>query len=260
MWIGDGHALRRGRCSPPTRARPTRSSRRCAVATEADVDPALDRAAAASRRGAARRGAARRGPHRAPRSWLRERRLEITALEVREAGQAVARGRRRRVRGDRLPRVLRARRRRAGGAPGRLRSPARPAPAARRAQRAALEPARRRRRHLAVELPGGDPAGDGQRRPGDGQRRDPQAGRADAGVRSTWSRGAARVRAAADALSFLPGEGDVGAQLVADPRVHTIAFTGSNTVGLEIVRRPPTRRRARTTSSASSPRWAARTA
>jgi RHH-type transcriptional regulator, proline utilization regulon repressor / proline dehydrogenase / delta 1-pyrroline-5-carboxylate dehydrogenase len=40
-----------------------------------------------------------------------------------------------------------------------------------------------------------------------------------------------------DALSFLPGEGPVGAQLVADPRVHTIAFTGSNKVGLEIIRK-----------------------
>ncbi|HWK25305.1 MAG TPA: aldehyde dehydrogenase family protein [Solirubrobacter sp.] len=40
-----------------------------------------------------------------------------------------------------------------------------------------------------------------------------------------------------DALALLPGEGDVGARLVADPRVHTIAFTGSGPVGLEIVQR-----------------------
>ena len=39
------------------------------------------------------------------------------------------------------------------------------------------------------------------------------------------------------ALALLPGEGPVGAQLVGDPRVHTIAFTGSGPVGLEIVRR-----------------------
>jgi RHH-type transcriptional regulator, proline utilization regulon repressor / proline dehydrogenase / delta 1-pyrroline-5-carboxylate dehydrogenase len=39
-----------------------------------------------------------------------------------------------------------------------------------------------------------------------------------------------------DAVSLLPGLGDVGAALVRDPRVHTIAFTGSNKVGLEIVR------------------------
>jgi len=39
-----------------------------------------------------------------------------------------------------------------------------------------------------------------------------------------------------DAVSLLPGEGEVGAALVRDPRVHTIAFTGSGQVGLEIVR------------------------
>ena len=38
------------------------------------------------------------------------------------------------------------------------------------------------------------------------------------------------------AISLLPGEGDVGAALVRDPGVHTIAFTGSVPVGLEIVR------------------------
>jgi RHH-type proline utilization regulon transcriptional repressor/proline dehydrogenase/delta 1-pyrroline-5-carboxylate dehydrogenase len=39
-----------------------------------------------------------------------------------------------------------------------------------------------------------------------------------------------------EALALLPGEGEVGAKLVADPRVHTIAFTGSSAVGQEIVR------------------------
>ena len=39
-----------------------------------------------------------------------------------------------------------------------------------------------------------------------------------------------------DVFQLVTGEGDVGAKLVADPRVHTIAFTGSNAVGLEIVR------------------------
>jgi RHH-type proline utilization regulon transcriptional repressor/proline dehydrogenase/delta 1-pyrroline-5-carboxylate dehydrogenase len=38
------------------------------------------------------------------------------------------------------------------------------------------------------------------------------------------------------AISLLPGEGDVGAALVRHPHVHTIAFTGSLPVGLEIVR------------------------
>jgi RHH-type proline utilization regulon transcriptional repressor/proline dehydrogenase/delta 1-pyrroline-5-carboxylate dehydrogenase len=38
-----------------------------------------------------------------------------------------------------------------------------------------------------------------------------------------------------DALSLLPGYGEPGAALVRDPRVHLIAFTGSSAVGLEIV-------------------------
>jgi RHH-type transcriptional regulator, proline utilization regulon repressor / proline dehydrogenase / delta 1-pyrroline-5-carboxylate dehydrogenase len=40
----------------------------------------------------------------------------------------------------------------------------------------------------------------------------------------------------AGALSLLPGHGPVGAALVRDRRVHVIAFTGSSAVGLEIVR------------------------
>ena len=40
----------------------------------------------------------------------------------------------------------------------------------------------------------------------------------------------------ADALALLPGYGEAGAALVRDPRVHVIAFTGSAPVGLEIVR------------------------
>ncbi|HEX8120689.1 MAG TPA: aldehyde dehydrogenase family protein [Solirubrobacteraceae bacterium] len=38
-----------------------------------------------------------------------------------------------------------------------------------------------------------------------------------------------------DALALLPGEGDVGAALVEDPRIATIAFTGSGAVGLHII-------------------------
>jgi RHH-type transcriptional regulator, proline utilization regulon repressor / proline dehydrogenase / delta 1-pyrroline-5-carboxylate dehydrogenase len=40
----------------------------------------------------------------------------------------------------------------------------------------------------------------------------------------------------AGALALLPGFGEAGAALVRDPRVHVIAFTGSAPVGLEIVR------------------------
>jgi RHH-type proline utilization regulon transcriptional repressor/proline dehydrogenase/delta 1-pyrroline-5-carboxylate dehydrogenase len=40
----------------------------------------------------------------------------------------------------------------------------------------------------------------------------------------------------ADAIALLPGEGETGAALVAHPGVHTIAFTGSGPVGLSIIR------------------------
>jgi predicted delta-1-pyrroline-5-carboxylate dehydrogenase group 2 len=40
----------------------------------------------------------------------------------------------------------------------------------------------------------------------------------------------------ASAIALLPGEGDVGAALVSHPDVQTIAFTGSLAVGLEIIR------------------------
>ncbi len=40
-----------------------------------------------------------------------------------------------------------------------------------------------------------------------------------------------------EALALLPGEGEVGRALVEHPGVHTIAFTGSGAVGMEILRR-----------------------
>jgi RHH-type proline utilization regulon transcriptional repressor/proline dehydrogenase/delta 1-pyrroline-5-carboxylate dehydrogenase len=40
-----------------------------------------------------------------------------------------------------------------------------------------------------------------------------------------------------EALALLPGAGEVGAALVEHPGVHTIAFTGSGAVGLEIIAR-----------------------
>jgi RHH-type transcriptional regulator, proline utilization regulon repressor / proline dehydrogenase / delta 1-pyrroline-5-carboxylate dehydrogenase len=40
----------------------------------------------------------------------------------------------------------------------------------------------------------------------------------------------------AGTISLLPGDGDVGAALVKHPGVHTIAFTGSGAVGLEILK------------------------
>ena len=64
----------------------------------------------------------------------------------------------------------------------------------------------------------------------------------------------------AAAISLLPGEGDVGAALVRHPEVATIAFTGSMPVGLEIIRTAARRPPGNGTSSAWSPSSAARTA
>ncbi len=44
----------------------------------------------------------------------------------------------------------------------------------------------------------------------------------------------------AGVLALLPGLGEVGAELVRNPGVHTIAFTGSGAVGLEIIDRAAT--------------------
>ena len=137
---------------------------------------------------------------------------------------------------------------------------ARPGPG--RAQLDALRGARRLRGHRPVELPDRDPHGHDSGRPGDGQHRDPQARRAGPRLRRDGRRGAARRRRAPPAPSaLLPGEGEAGAALVEDPRVHTIAFTGSMPVGLAILETAAQGpRRPEATSSASSPRWAARTA
>ena len=99
--------------------------------------------------------------------------------------EAVAGGRRRRLRGDRLPRVLRAR---CGGA--RPRAGARPG--TRRAQHDALRAGRDRRCDLALELPPCDSGGDdlsGARRR---QLGCPEARRAIAGLLAGAGRGAAR--------------------------------------------------------------------
>lgn len=44
----------------------------------------------------------------------------------------------------------------------------------------------------------------------------------------------------AGALALLPGSGEVGATLVAHPGVHTIAFTGSDAIGVQIIARAAT--------------------
>ena len=180
----------------------------------------------------ARPAAERAEALRAAAARLRERRLELAALQVRECAKPWPRGRRRRLRGDRLPRVLRAR----GASSSSAGRDAAPGPG--RAQHDALRAARRRRRDRALELPAGDPLRDDRRRAGRRQRGRPEAGRAVARrARARSSRRCTRGgRPARTRSSLLPGFGDAGAALVRDPRVHPIAFTGSSAVGLEIIR------------------------
>ena len=71
----------------------------------------------------------------------------------------------------------------------------------------------------------------------DGQRGRPQAGRAVAGLCADAGPGAPHRRRARPRRSrCCPGKGDAGAALVSHPGVHTIAFTGSMPVDVEIAR------------------------
>ncbi len=173
--------------------------------------------------------------------------------------QAVARGRRRRLRGDRLPRVLRARGDRARAASGRRR---RADPAARAS---------------ATSCAGRRAASSRSSRPGTSRSRS----------RSGWSRAGLAtgnavvlkpaeqapacaymlVRALREsgvppsALALLPGEGPVGAALVERParahdRVHRLRAGRAGDRRAAPRSSPP----ASGISSASWPRWAARTA
>ena len=186
MWIGadQRHGEELVSTDP---GNPDRVVATAGKATPGDVDAALD---------AARRGAKGVGRDAGPRARGHAAAGRPVAARAATGGgraggarvrEAVARGRRGRLRGDRLPRVLRPRR---GG-----HRPGRPAAAgARRAQHDGLQPARRGRRHLAVELPARDPARDGRRGPGHRQRRCAQAGRAVARLRADGLPGAARGR------------------------------------------------------------------
>ena len=154
VWIGDdrrdgdelgldrpGHARRAWSRSRPCADRAPRSTHAVDVARDGR-SRRWSRAPAAERAAALLRAA----------GVLRERRPRADRARGARVRQAVGRGRRRRLRGDRLPRVLRARRDRA-------RAPARRCcqmPGERNDD--ALRAARRRRRDRAVELPARDRA------------------------------------------------------------------------------------------------------
>jgi RHH-type proline utilization regulon transcriptional repressor/proline dehydrogenase/delta 1-pyrroline-5-carboxylate dehydrogenase len=208
---------------------PDRVVARAAAATEAEVDAALD-AARAGHRDWGRRGATERAAVlRAAADWLREHRLEVAALEVRECAKPwpeadadvceaidfleyYARGAVELEAGGRLLQM-----------PGERNTLSyRP-----RGVVAVISPW-----NFPVAIPCGMVAAG------------LATGNAVVLKPAEQAPGCAYVLVRAlreagvppDALALLPGEGDVGAALVRDPRVHTIAFTGSSAVGQEIVR------------------------
>ena len=190
VWVGDD--TRTGGALVSTDpGEPERVVAESAIASEADVDHALDLAARSDWR---RRPAAQRAEVlvRAA-QWLRERRLEIAALEVRETAKPW-----READAD----VCEAIDFLEYYARGAIALEERPAGDAELIQlpgeRNELRWAPRgdRRRDLALELPGRDPARDGRGRAGDRQRGGAEAGRAGARVRVRARARAARVRPA----------------------------------------------------------------
>jgi RHH-type proline utilization regulon transcriptional repressor/proline dehydrogenase/delta 1-pyrroline-5-carboxylate dehydrogenase len=229
VWIGEDTRAGDALVSTDPGA-PDRVVARAAAATEAEVDAALTAAAGPGRRAWAARSAAERAAVlTGAAAWLRERRLEVAALEVRECAKPwpeadgdvceaidfleyYARGAVELERGAELLQV-----------PGERNTLSyRP-----RGVVAVVSPW-----NFPVAIPCGMVAAG------------LATGNAVVLKPAEQAPGCAYVlvqalRAAGvppDALALLPGEGEVGAQLVADPRVHTIAFTGSSAVGQEIVR------------------------
>ena len=221
VLIGERRAATRGdAASRPTRATPDRRGRaRRASPRAADVD-----AARASRRAAAPDVGRAAAPHA---------RAEVAGPRRRRAARAPARARR--ARGPRVreavgarPTPTSARRSTSSSTTRAARSRCergrRPLAAARRASatRCATPP----RGVVAViapwNFPLAIPAGMVAAGAGDRQRRRAQAGRAVAGVRAARSsRRCATAGVPPGALALLPGEGDVGAALVARPaRAH----------------------------------------
>jgi RHH-type proline utilization regulon transcriptional repressor/proline dehydrogenase/delta 1-pyrroline-5-carboxylate dehydrogenase len=237
VWIGDDR--REGDAIVSTDpGRPDRVVATAAAARPDEVDAALDTATAAARGWAATPAAERAAVLMRAAAWLRERRLEVAALEVRECAKPWAE-----ADGD-VCEAIDFLEYYARGAVDLEQSPA--------------------------ALPGG--AGIGLLQP-PGERNELRwDARGVVAVISPWNFPVAipcgmtaaglatgnavvlkpaeqapgcalmLVRALREAgvppgaLSLLPGEGDVGAALVADRRVHVIAFTGSSPVGLEIIR------------------------
>ena len=101
----------------------------------------------------------------------------------------------------------------------------------------ALSRPRRVRLHQPVEFSARDFSRPGRRRARCRQYRRRQARRADAARRRAWrSRCLHEAGVPQSALHLVPGDGAVGASLVADPRIAGVVFTGSTEVGRSINR------------------------
>jgi RHH-type transcriptional regulator, proline utilization regulon repressor / proline dehydrogenase / delta 1-pyrroline-5-carboxylate dehydrogenase len=230
LWVGDDRREGSELLSTDPGA-PERVVAQAARATEADVDAAVSAAAGPGGRAWGAKPAAERAEvllHAA--QWLRERRLEVTALEVRECAkpwpeadadvcEAI----------DFLEYYAR-------GAVELARSPELIQP-----------PGERNHLHwrargvVAVispwNFPVAIPCGMTSAGLATGNAVVLKPAEQSPGCAAMLVQALREAGVPPDALALVPGEGDAGAALVADPRVHTIAFTGSNAVGLEIIRR-----------------------
>ncbi len=229
VWIADD--ARRGDTLVSTDpGAPDRVVARAAAATEADVDVAVD----AARRGRTRWGQAsadeRAGALLAAAAWMRERRVELAALEVRECAKPwpeadadvceaidfleyYARSAVELARGRPLVQV-----------PGE-RNELRYVP---RGVVAVISPW-----NFPLAIPCGMTSA--ALAAGNAVVLKPAEQSPAMAHRLVEALRAGGVPA--DAISLLPGEGDAGAALVRHPEVHAIAFTGSLPVGREIVQR-----------------------
>ncbi|MCW3065379.1 MAG: aldehyde dehydrogenase family protein, partial [Solirubrobacterales bacterium] len=228
VWIGEERGAERGLVSTDP-GDPDRVVAEGGIASAADVDRAVRLAETGFRRWAAVSAAERAAVLVRAAAWMRERRLEVAALEVRECAKPwreadadvceaidfleyYARGA-----------VALDARRRLVEPPGE-RNEMRYAP---RGVTAVISPW-----NFPVAIPTGMVAAG------------LATGNAVVLKPAEQSPGCAMLLVTAlreagvppEALALLPGEGEAGAALVAHPAVATIAFTGSMPVGLEIVR------------------------
>jgi RHH-type proline utilization regulon transcriptional repressor/proline dehydrogenase/delta 1-pyrroline-5-carboxylate dehydrogenase len=228
VWIGDDARTGDALISTDPGA-PDRVVARAAAVSETDVDAALEAARAGHRDWGRRPAAERAAVLMRAAAWLRERRLEVAALEVRECAKPwpeadgdvceaidfleyYARGAIELEAGHRLLQV-----------PG---------------ERNTLS--YRPRGIVAViapwNFPVAIPCGMTAAGLATGNAVLLKPAEQSPGCAYVLVRALRESGVPANAIALLPGEGDVGAALVSDPRVHTIAFTGSSAVGQQIVR------------------------